>query len=218
MSVAYSVSLKKKKLLIPGTLLLSGSNLNFTPSSSSSSSTSDDSSHCVNLTFSSIENHQYSKETDKKHMMRVLENSKNTVFVLETRGDLEAIKEFVNDALRELGRSTSPKPQGGGNSNKRKKVNKEDGDGGGGASAPTKTTWGGGDEGNQRRKKKKARKNKAKSMIEMQEIASTRASLLANNKELKDSYIELVESGVVDEGTFWDSQAEAITAERGKLR
>ncbi|GMH63653.1 hypothetical protein TrRE_jg9759, partial [Triparma retinervis] len=155
----------------------------------------------------------YSKETDKKHMMRIqlTSTSKWTMFVLETRGDLEAVKEGINKGLKKIGRS-SPKntPQPGGGGGKRKKEAPSSGKGSGpddlgvGPTPASKTTFSGppppaGPPHGQGGKKKRKKGGRATSIIESHEIASTRASLLANDEELRAHYNELVGTGVVDE-------------------
>ena len=75
--------------------------------------------------MSEIDTHQYSKDTDKKQMMRlkVLNSSKYTIFLFSGRGDLEAVREGVNRGMGKSGsRSTTPEPAGGGKGKRKEKA------------------------------------------------------------------------------------------------
>ena len=124
------------------------------------------------------------------------------MFVLATRGDLEAIKGAVNEFLRIIGsesRTTSPVPNSNNSSKKNKKSSSSASDS---FVVPSS---------------KKHKASASKTLIAMQQEISARAQLLSSDPDLKSLHTQLVVGGVVADADFWKVNAPSLSSALSRL-
>ncbi|GMH91424.1 hypothetical protein TrVE_jg9291 [Triparma verrucosa] len=191
-------------------------------SSSSSSATSDkltftsSSSNTFIISLSDIIKRQASAETDKKALLRLtLDNKVIIVITFKSRGDLEAVRERINDRLK----GTSPTTmQVEGSSTSTSTSSKSKKRSAPTSSPPPSTTFTSTSSTSTSKSKKRKLSPTSPPGAPLSSLHQHRLKILADVPSIKISYNELVKGCIMDEEEFWSTHSKDVAFEIEKLK